>query len=132
VGDVYIFKDIPIPHGAHIVSMVFGGVQETTSTTSVSHVFTLGLNYNGSTDYRTRWPNANVVSAAFWDSVDYCVTYAATAGAADPYPVKVSVSDDRVDRFVYPIVNYASGSYGSATGSMTVRLAMKVTYTMDI
>lgn len=130
-GDIMILKDMPIPHGAEITSVVFGGVQETTSTTSVSLVFTLGLNYNGSVDYRTIWARTTVISQAAWVSVDYAIGSGNTAGATTPWPVTVSVSDDYQPRYVYPMVTVASGTQGSATGSLTVRLSCAITYTMD-
>jgi hypothetical protein len=131
-ADAFVFTSIPIPHGAKIISFKVGAVQETTSTTSVSIVFSAGLFYNGSVDYRAIWVNTGNFSQAAWKTIDYCVDSTISAGGTKPWPLAVSVSDDRAERYVYPMINVVSATHGSATGSLTVRMSIAVSYIFDL
>ncbi len=130
-ADAYVFTGIPIPHGAHVTNFRVGAIQETTSTTSVSIVFSAGFFYNGTFDYRAAFVHTGNFSQAAWKVIDYATDSTQSAGSATEWPLKISVSDDRVERYVYPMINVVSATHGSATGSLTVRISVAVTYTMD-
>lgn len=131
-ADAFIFTNIPVPHGAYITGFKVGCVQETTSTTSVSIVFSAGFFYNGTTDYRAAWPHTGNFSQAAWKTIDYAIDTTITAAGATTFPLKVSVSDDRVERYVYPMINVVSCTHGSATGSLTCKISVMVSYIMDL
>jgi hypothetical protein len=131
-ADAFIFTNIPIPHGAKITSFKVGAVQETTSTTSVSIVFSAGLFYNGSTDYRAYWASTGNFSQAAWKTIDYAVDGTMSAAGNKGFPVTLSVSDDRVERYAYPMINVVSATHGSATSSLTVKMSVMVQYIMDL
>jgi hypothetical protein len=124
---VIIFTAIPIPHGAVIIDAKVGAGMDTTSTTSLSNNFALGLHYNGSTDYTKALGSATFSGA--WKTASTLDLLAPTGSA--PWPVVVSLSDDRQPRYVNPIITVDNWSIGSTSGSTTVRFSVAITYTMD-
>jgi hypothetical protein len=124
---VIIFTSIPIPHGAVITGAKLGAGMDTTSTTSISNNFALGLKYNGSTDYTKALGSATYSGA--WKTAQVLDLLAPTGSA--PWPVVVSVSDDYSPRYVFPMLTVDAWSIGSTSGSTTVRFSVAITYTMD-
>lgn len=129
-GDQIHFYSMPIPHGAEVIGARLAVCMDTTSTTSVSHAFALGLAYNGSVNYTKYWGSATFSQSA-WKVVDFMTAYVATLGSSQPFPVTVSVSDDYQPRYVYPQVTIDSFSYGSLSDSTTIRFALQIQYTYN-
>jgi hypothetical protein len=124
---VIFLNSIPIPHGAVIVSAKLGAGMDTTSTTSISNNFALGLNYNGSVDYTKALGSATYSGA--WKTAQVLDLLAPTGSA--PWPLTLSLSDDRQPRYAIPMITVDNWSIGSTSGSTTVRFAVAITYIMD-
>jgi hypothetical protein len=118
---------IKIPHGAVIISAKLGAGMDTTSTTSISNNFALGLQYNGSSDYRKALGSATYSGA--WKTAQVLDLLAPTGSA--PWPVVLSLSDDYQPRYAIPMITVDAWSIGSTSGSTTVRFAVAIEYTMD-
>lgn len=128
-GDIVRFRSIPIPHGAKITSFTVSGVLTTTSTTSVSIAMTTGFAYSGTTNYSAIGAAATL-SQAWGAEIETMTNSALSLAASTRWPLTISVSDDYQPRYVLPQVT-VGGGFGSATGSKTVIITVKVDYQMD-
>lgn len=123
--DVLVFDRLKIPHGAIIEEVKVGAVCNTASTTSLSIVFAAGLTYNGATNYLVAFGSATF--SASWGTKNMLDLI---TGATNPWPVTLSLSDDREPRYA----NFrllVDAFTGSVTGSRTIIFAAAVTYHMQ-
>lgn len=125
-ADVLIFSQIKIPTRSVIHEYTVRSQCDTASTTTISMVITAGFWHPSSTGLAVIYGSATF-DGALPQAKDFVLGEGQPLAAVVPGPKTISFSDSDAQRFVVPRLVIDSFG-GSVTGSRTLQLAIRISY----